>query len=821
MNLSRPPSFSGRGSVLWVSVLQSLLIVVALAAMVFGINYFGRELQIKERRAEVSFQLELFHTKLQVEIDTGMQVARSIALFLSQSDALSEEAYARLAASAGVNKEALINIAWAPDLVISHVYPIAGNEALIGLDYRDLPTQIEQVQQVKDTGTPALIGPLSLVQGPKGVILRVPVFETTQGDPQFRGVLSLVYNLDLLLASVGMTDDGLGLEMALLTESGDVSVSLGTADYADWSAQNPVAEPISLLGRSWTLMAQPSGGWAQADMERVIMMAGLSIASLIIAIVSIAAIWLAASLKEAERKKGLSDQRFDSAVRNAPGVFFTYLQSHDGQDRLEFISERCRDIWECEPGDLYKDPSRLWGQDGAEQHLEWNATVSRALIEGERWNFVWSIVTPSGTEKWLEGWGHPNPDQSEGAKWDNFVLDITEDRKKDLELEQKAMQVLAAQKQESIGQLTGGVAHDFNNLLAVIMGNLELLLDDATDDGQKRLITNSLKATQRGADLTRNMLAFARKARLEPKLIELNQLVLDTGSWTRRVLPANIDVVTDLQPDLWAIEADPSSTESALLNLILNARDAMPLGGHLRISSKNMFVVEAQITTSGGDLPPGAYVVLTVEDTGTGIASEAQDMIFEPFYTTKSPGRGSGLGLSMVQGFMQQSGGAVAVVSTIGEGTTFKLFFNAVMKDPKAAQEETGSETEAAFSQARILLAEDEEAVRLVLVQSLEKMGYDVCAANSGDAAYLHFVQDQDFDLVLTDIVMPGKLQGPELCAKIRNDSPDMPVIFMSGYASMTDQALPNDDRTIRLTKPASQAQLKTAIETVLLRRDA
>lgn len=235
-----------------------------------------------------------------------------------------------------------------------------------------------------------------------------------------------------------------------------------------------------------------------------------------------------------------------------------------------------------------------------------------------------------------------------------------------------------AQKMEAIGNLTGGVAHDFNNLLAVIQGNLELIQE--TDDKTRiqHHATAALKAARQGAGLTNQMLSFARQSRLEPVLLDLNDLVRETKAWASRVIPEDIAFGLDLAPDLWPIEIDRNLTQNALLNLILNAKDAMPGGGMLTIGTENADIDQPVTAGSGDEVAPGRYVLLTVRDTGKGISSVHMSKVFDPFFTTKPVGSGTGLGLSMVQGFMKQSGGAVRVVSRIGSGTVFSLYFRAM-----------------------------------------------------------------------------------------------------------------------------------------------
>lgn len=374
-----------------------------------------------------------------------------------------------------------------------------------------------------------------------------------------------------------------------------------------------------------------------------------------------------------------------------------------------------------------------------------------------------------------------------------------------------------SQKMEAIGQLTGGISHDFNNLLAVVLGNLELLEETLVDHEHMSLISNAKKATLRGADLTRNILSFARQSSLKPAEIDLNKVVKQMEQWAARVLPETIDIKVCLAEDLWLVETDPNLTQNAILNLVINARDAMPNGGKLTIESTNMRLDRAFLDERGEDLLPGPYVMLAISDTGEGISQQNLERIFDPFYSTKEIGKGSGLGLSMVMGFMKQSGGTVRVYSELDVGTSFKIFFPASLANRRETNITEFTPVETSTSGARILVAEDEKGVMDILSQVLTVAGYDVIEARSGDEALALFRSSGKIDLILTDIVMPGSLQGPGLVKELRALQPDLPAVFMSGYAeeaTVHGNGLRPED--IRLMKPVPRSDLIKAIETCL-----
>lgn len=387
------------------------------------------------------------------------------------------------------------------------------------------------------------------------------------------------------------------------------------------------------------------------------------------------------------------------------------------------------------------------------------------------------------------------------------TLDITDQHHAELRLRK-------AQQFELVGKLTGGVAHDFNNILAVIMGNLELI--EAMDDPRKahELVTEAIESTVRGAELTRSLLSFARKATLNPEEIDLGRLVERTRNWVSRTIPESIRIEFSKADGLWAINADRVSVENALINLIINARDAMEDGGTLTIETLNVDVTKGPDGLFDDGIRPGSYVLLAVSDTGTGIAPALQEQIFEPFYTTKPDGTGSGLGLSTIQGFMAQSGGAVRVYSEVAVGTTFKLYFPALDAGGRAAIDPARSQRPLVERTLRILIAEDDSRVREMILSQLELAGHNVVAKASGDSAADHFLTDDAFDLVITDVVMPGELQGPNLVKKLRESRSEIPAIFISGYpseATVHGNGLRRED--IKLLKPVRRNELLLAID--------
>ncbi|WP_084300861.1 ATP-binding protein [Pseudophaeobacter arcticus] len=456
-----------------------------------------------------------------------------------------------------------------------------------------------------------------------------------------------------------------------------------------------------------------------------------------------------------------------------------------------------------------KQPSGELSATQARQYLE-------AALDGETPIFHWRHLNASGEEIDCEISLTRLPPFRQKLIRAN-IADISKRLADQKQSEDLQSQLAASQRLETIGQLTGGVAHDFNNLLAVILGNLELLQDEPDTKKRADYIASCIGATMRGADLTRSMLSYARRTPLQPEVVNLNKLVLDTKNWAGRTLPSHIEVETSLLARLWDVEVDPGLAESALLNLILNARDAMSDSGKLTIETANVRIDQTYQDSRNEALKPGRYVMIAVSDTGQGIDPEIVDKIFDPFFTTKPSGEGSGLGLSMVLGFMRQSEGTAQVYSEPSVGTTFKLYFPAMSPDPSKAPAQSAAAEAATFQGKRILLAEDEEEVLLVLKSTLEQAGYSVTTASNGDAAKEIFEADPTFDLLLTDIVMPGRLKGTCLATALRVLKTNLPVVFMSGYAAeatVHGNGLRPED--IRLMKPIMRGDLLEAISKAL-----
>ena len=386
-------------------------------------------------------------------------------------------------------------------------------------------------------------------------------------------------------------------------------------------------------------------------------------------------------------------------------------------------------------------------------------------------------------------------------------------------------QLRQMQKMESIGQLTGGIAHDFNNMLAIVIGSLDLArrrLSGAEHPQVTQCLNNAREGAQRAAVLTARLLAFSRQQPLAPQLLDPNKLVGGMSELLRRTLGENIHVETVLAGGLWRTFADPAQLESAIINLAINARDAMPTGGKLTIETANSDLDE-RYARAHAEVEPGQYVLISVSDTGTGMAPEVVERAFDPFYTTKGAGKGTGLGLSQVFGYVKQSGGHVKIYSEIGRGTTVKVY---LPRHLGAASTTLADEAEKAAlplgtPDTIVLVVEDEEPVRHMTVDALRELGYTVVQASDGKEALQHLQLQPRVDVMFTDIVMPD-MTGRELVDQARKSRPDLKVLYTTGY---TRNAVVHNgvlDRDVAfLPKPFTLEQLAAKIRDVLAQAGA
>ena len=407
--------------------------------------------------------------------------------------------------------------------------------------------------------------------------------------------------------------------------------------------------------------------------------------------------------------------------------------------------------------------------------------------------------------------------EAEGRRYfTGMIHDISDRQHVEDALRESERRLAQSQKMEAVGQLTGGIAHDFNNLLLVITGNLELLEPRLLDDESRALLKEAQDAAALGSKLTDQLLTFARRRHMDAHVIQLNDLVVSVTDMLRRTLGEHITLSTSLAREVWATRADPGQFQSAIVNMAVNARDAMAQGGKLVVETRNM-VFDEQHADFHSELQPGEYVQLSISDSGTGMPPDVRDRVFEPFFTTKEKGRGTGLGLAMVYGFVKQSGGHVTIYSEVGHGTTINLYLPRA--DGASVQDAVGAKKADTDTRARetILVVEDDERVRQLTIKRLKLIGYQVLEAHDGPSALEMLRRGDKVDLVFTDLIMPGGLSGREVAIRAREMKPGIKVMLTSGYA---EELVHGDDlqreRLKVLRKPYQQADLVAALRDVL-----
>ncbi|MET0263928.1 MAG: response regulator [Rariglobus sp.] len=509
--------------------------------------------------------------------------------------------------------------------------------------------------------------------------------------------------------------------------------------------------------------------------------------------------------RQAESALRESEHRFREMAENIRDVF--WISSSNGRELL-YVSPGFMQIWGLAVAELHAHPER-WIKSILEEDRDRVVGALATLAEGGEVRIEYRIRRPDGSVRWIETRAYPSSDGKGDAHAVGVSADITE--RKHLQ-----EQLLQSQKMEAIGQLAGGVAHDFNNLLTVINGYSSLTLSSgALPESLKKPLQQIQAAGDRAANLTRQLLVFSRKQTMQLKPIDLNQTIDESVRMLSRLIDERVELEVTLAPKLPRIRADAGMIEQVLMNLVVNARDAMPEGGRLRIATR-MRIISAEEAKREPSKRAGSFVWLSVSDTGEGIPGDVLPKIFDPFFTTKEVGKGTGLGLSMVFGIVDTHGGWLTTTSKVGEGTTFDIFLPAIASaetiSPSAADPDAGRGTET------ILLVEDEAAVRDLTRTVLQNYGYTVhTACNSEEAFEVWREHRGKIKLLLTDLIMPDAMTGVELARLLRGADPELKVICVSGYGrEMADQKSPLTSDIAFMQKPCAPRALAHLVRDTL-----
>ena len=534
-------------------------------------------------------------------------------------------------------------------------------------------------------------------------------------------------------------------------------------------------------------------------------------------------------LREAQEAAKENENRFRTLAQSLPNQVWTakpngevewcndQVYRYSGLDSLYFDSATRSVMIHPEEQDAV---SKNW-QHSLRTGQQFEMEMRLRRHDGQFCWFISRAVPIKNSDGDIILWVATNTDIEEQKKTESHLEYLAESlgqtvEARTIELERTQEVLRQSQKMEAIGNLAGGIAHDFNNLLQVITGNLQLLNRDiAGNEAAERRVSGALAGAARGARLASQLLSFGRRQPLEPKVINLSRLIREMDHLLRRSLGEAIEIDTIVGGGLWNTHVDPSNVENALLNLAINARDAMAGQGKLTVELGNAFLDDQYVRGNALDVKPGQYVMLAVTDTGTGMTPDVLEKVFDPFFTTKPDGKGTGLGLSMVYGFVKQSGGHIKIYSEPGNGTTVRIYLPRSMEDEDVVSDSLigavtgGSET--------VLVVEDDEAVREVTVSLLSELGYKVLKAKDADSALAIIESGVAIDLLFTDVVMPGRLKSRDLARKAKERLPMLGVLFTSGY---TENSIVHGGRldpgVNLLSKPYTREALARKIRQVL-----
>ncbi|MBI1320928.1 MAG: response regulator [Candidatus Hydrogenedens sp.] len=934
---------------LWI---LPVLAVLLLLSGIYMLDQFQRGLQTERTRLRVAEQAGALRVHIEGSIQTTVQLLSGMARLIGAHGELNDDEFALLSAGLLKGSPSISHFAAAPDFVVRHIYPLAGNEAAIGLDYRTDPEQSAAAMMAVEAGEPVVAGPLTLKQGGRGLVARVPVYDATaplvEGAPKVWGLLAAVIDLDALLQQAGLSDFNQDFELALrgtdgLGEYGDVFYG-STALFED----EPVLQDISVASGTWQLAMAPAGGWENVLLPNTTLwLTGLVFTALVglmivfsqrsTRLASISAIALQESEARLARAQNLAKvftARYttrDRVLALSPELnALLGFPGNDGtltfQDALELVDPACRadgiamveavrkgarkvegicqvhradgegtrhlsviaelsperpdevfvtvqDVTERVEAQIALRDSEerfslamqgtndgIWDHDIVRQRVYvspgWLRMMGYGEDEAERFaspGVAMELVHPEDKERSrqaliraLKSGDATYEIEARVLRSDGKVLDVlsrghvvrdstgralrlvgvntnfTALREAEREKQRLENQLLQAQKMEALGLLTGGIAHDFNNVLASVMGFTDLAartLEEISGEQAAQArghLAEVTRASERARDLVRQLLSFSRPESGAALPVRPATVVDELLRMLRASVPSSIEIrATEIDSECCVL-ADPVHLHQMLMNLMINARDAVEPAGTVEISVRRDQADDWECA-SCHEVFSGRFVLITVRDTGPGFSPEALDRVFEPFYTTKPSGRGSGMGLSVVHGIVHGMHGHVCIESEPGAGAVVRLALPAAAaQEPAAtiAQEDTPP---AATGEVEVLVVDDEPAVAGFVAEALMGSGYSPTVCSNGLEAREAFdAAPRRFSLVITDETMPH-LTGSALSRHIRSARADLPIILMSGYSESLDASRAAEAGvTIYLSKPVSLKQLLSAVREVL-----
>ncbi len=761
--------------------------LACIGTLVFGITLFVcaqfdrqqtqmQSLSVKDNTAEIGSQIA---KSIQNEISKRLVTVQALVAFKRAEPAFSYDEFRSFANHIKNNDASILSLQFAPNGIVEYVTDEERNAAAIGHNLLADPERSKAAFDAIENNTFMIIGPVNLVQGGVGLIARKPIFDiSAQKQKQFWGFATIVIDFAAVTSlfpeyAVEGAPRASGQNLYALRELSEATQHRTLWGNSEIFQMDPHLAQIELATGTWQLATMPSEGWPKAWPGALsFRLASLAIAAVLAAFTLFllrqpAQLRLAVSTATADLRRTEHKLREAHRVAKIGSLTLCPNTTHIGFSvEARGLLGLSHDVEQLEMEDFAKlvhpqDRERV------------RAVLNSAIESNNEAESIFRVTKADESDVVIKLRAQERSNFKDGEQVLSTTLqDVTEETKKEEQLRR-------AQKMEALGKLTGGVAHDFNNLLAVIQGNSELL--EATIDHDLDLVDEIQKATRRGASLTRRLLAYARQQPLTTKQTDLAHLIRGMERILSRTIGENIDVKLEMPSDLWHVKVDPGQIEDAVLNLALNARDAMPGGGMLRIECENTYI-EQRDNVRVLDLSEGRYVVISVSDNGIGMEHVTAERAIEPFFTTKGVGQGSGLGLSTVSGLAQQSGGTIAIDSQTGLGTTVRMYLPQYA-NVEELQSGPGPKVDFPKGQGEtILVVEDNEVVLQVLKRILKKLQYNVVEAQTVDEAHRLLDARRDIDLVLTDVVLPGGQSGLDLVASIENCAWRPEIVIMSGY---------------------------------------
>jgi two-component system, cell cycle sensor histidine kinase and response regulator CckA len=828
---------SRRGRPLW---LGPALLLAAFLLLSGAILFITQQNTQKSRRSDLAMKADSLQKNLQLTLEGNSAYLLMLALERSAGEldpALFQE---RASLYVKAHPE-LINITWVDaDFFIRDVSPLPPNRQIVGLKL-NLPEPKRASQLARELRQPVYTRPFEAIQGKPSFEIWVPVYR----DGTFLGLFGGVYSCQRLIERVSAQAQLRQHHLELLDHSGRV---LGELPQTGQLEQKLVLTlPVPAHGSDLFLRLNAY----QRGQDWRLTVLGLVSLALVLGM----ALTLWKLKREVEERRRTQEELREQALQLELEVAERQMAQETLEEQTSLLEEEIAERRQAEEALITSEEKlrlildstgeaifgidlegrcsfcnsaclRMLGYSRAEELLGQNmhlmihhstkdgravpveeCGVYRALQRGERFYSAEEILwRADGSTFPAEYWCYPQHKGGELVGSVATFIDVTERK----QLEEQFRQ---SQKMESIGRLAGGVAHDFNNMLSVIQGAAELSKGKVReDDGILQYLELISKAARRSGDITRQLLAFSRKEVISPKPVQLNAQIKESQKILARLISEDIKLSFRPSTGLWTVLIDPSQVDQILMNLAVNASDAMPDGGSLTIETANV-EISGDYSQYHSDARPGQYVVLTMSDTGAGMDQETREHIFEPFFTTKATGQGTGLGLATVYGIVTQNHGFITVYSEPGHGAVFRIYLPRLVREPVPEEK---PKLEIADGSATVLLVEDEEMLLLMATRLLEQIGYQVIQAQTPEKAISICSEENSIDLVLTDVVMPG-MNGSEMAKRIKGIRPELKVLFMSGYtADIVAQRGIMEEGMHYIQKPLDMNRLGEKIREVL-----